>query len=211
MLARAYEPSVVDLKPLARAARLELTSMEAQPFLRLARRAAFDEAAGGWVGSQYEAQLLARDPSVGVWALVGCDQVFGAMSWGIHELPRGGVSGRIDLVVTEPRQRGRGVARIVMAHFISETERRFGDELRHVSVIAQHPAIGHCVKQWGLQAADCGNAPMFQVDLQGTGRGAFFTTVRRDLHDRLGTLKHGCLRCRKHAWVTPWCAEGEAA
>lgn len=185
--------------------------MPAEDFFRLARRAAFAEEAGGWVGSQYEKQILAGEGSVGTIGLYGCDQLVGAMSWGEHRLPRGGVSGRIDLVITEPGYRGLGIAKITMGTFVHDTEQRHGTGLEHLSVIAQHPAIGHIVRGWGFVATQCGSAPLHQIGLDGPKRAEVLGRIRNDTRERLSNLKMSCLQCKKHRWHQAWCRPQEAA
>ena len=157
------------------------------------------------ISSQYERELAADAADVGALGVLACGKLVGALSYGIVRLPRDGVAGRLDVVVTDPVCRGKGIGSILITGFVGELHRRHGDELRHLSVVAMHPAVERSVAALGFEAADVGpNVPLFQVALDGKRRLQVLDGSNKVLARRLADLRTDCARCKSRR-AAPWC------
>lgn len=189
------------------AAPLELSPISGPSLLRCLE--AHGKSEHGVIDSQYQRELAADAEGVGAIGVMACGTLVGGLSYGIVPLPREGISGRIDVVVTDPACRGMGIGAVLITGFVTEMQQRFGDELRHLSVVAMHPAIARCVSTIGFEAADVGpNVPLHQVTLDGKRRLAVVDGASKVLARRLADLRTGCARCKSRR-ARPWCKPGK--
>jgi GNAT superfamily N-acetyltransferase len=159
----------------------------------------------GVIASQYEKELTAQSPGVGAIGVLTCGTLVGGLSYGTVPLPREGVSGRLDVVVTNPVLRGKGIGSILVAGFVGEMYRLHGDALRHLSTVAMHPAVERCVVALGFERADVGpNVPLFQVNLDEKRRLRIVDDSSRLMARHLADLRTGCARCKARR-ALPWC------
>ena len=150
--------------------RLQFVEPTCADFLTLARQFARSTEAGP-VGSQYEERLwrgdLSGEPELGLLGVGVESELLCALSYGYHVLPRNHeVSARIDLVITRARNRGRGLAALVMAEFLHRSIVRFAGRLAHLSVVAQHPAIETFVRRIGYTPLPNMSAHIFELHLR---------------------------------------------
>jgi GNAT superfamily N-acetyltransferase len=159
----------------------------------------------GVIDSQYEDELSAGSPDVGAMGMLGCGRLLGAISYGVVRLPREGISGRIDVVVTDAVCRGKGIGSILIASLLQELATAQGDALRHVSVVAMHPAIARSVAAFGFEAADVGpNVPLYQVTLDGKTRLKLIDESSKTVARTMAGLRVLCARCKSRR-AAPWC------
>ena len=190
-----------------RAQDIRFGAIDPDLFLSLVAEHGSTTAAGGQIKSQYADQLRAKDRKVGIHALYACDQLVGALSYGVVSLPRisGTVSGRIDVVLTLPQHRGRGIASLLMAHYIIDACETHGPSLRHLSVIAQHPAIAEIARGLGYHRAGSDNPPVHIQDVELSQRDALHTQASRVFTERMGRLRRECINCVRIRLLKPWC------
>jgi GNAT superfamily N-acetyltransferase len=175
---RNYVCKIVDVEPA------EFRSMAAQ-FAR--------SQDVGPVGSQYEERIragtLAGEPEVGLLGIRAEETLLCAMSYGIHTLPRDrGYSARIDLVITRPNCRGRGLGGVVMSAFFRKMFEQHGEKLVHFSVVAQHPAIEHFVVRNGFHRFEGAQAPIFELHVDEALRSALDRKSSALIHSRFDLL-----------------------
>jgi GNAT superfamily N-acetyltransferase len=175
-------------------------------FLEFADVHSRDPNDGTRIHSQFSKELAAGDARARAAGVHGCGQLLAAASSGVFPLPRAGaVSARLDVVVTAPHCRGKGLAQVVVAEFVADAIRTHGDHLEHMSVIAAHPAIGHIVQRLGFTDAGMGaSSPVYHRNVDGKVRPNLLQEAERMQNDRLTTLRGACARC---LWrrQSPWC------
>lgn len=183
---------------------LQLEPMDGEEFLLLLRRQGRSEEAGG-INSQYAKQLASGDPNFGAFSLVTCGTRIAAISYGLHEEPRGGISARLDTVVVHKGVRNGGLGGLMMAQLFDWMVKELGDELHHITTIAIHPAVAHFVSSLGfVDSPD--DLPRYRLDLEvPEQREQLLAATQEHLRGRLQTLKTRCLTCQHKSWGTPWC------
>ena len=137
----------------------------------------------GPVGSQYESRLrrgeLAGEPRLSLLGLWVESHLVAAMSSGLHTLPRGhSLSGRIDLVLTHQRCRGRGLASLLMSQYLVDLIDTQRERVAHLSVVAQHPAIARFVEAMGYEPFMKADAPIFEKRLDDVSRKQLYLKAR---------------------------------
>ncbi len=197
---------------------LELVRVRGRRFLEWSTRWGRSAEAGP-VSSQYRDELQSEAEHVEAHALYACGKPVGAFTVGFHPLPRGGLAGRLDLVLSDPTLRGRGVGGLMMACFVDTCLRRTAPEVSLLSAVAVHPSVRHVLGgAFGFEPASVGDVPLYQRILGSTGgsdageaRAELVTTGQRERRRRMGRLRSGCVTCRARAWGEPWCVRpGEA-
>ncbi len=175
-------------------------------FLRFAEEHSFDPVDGTRIKSQYSAALLSAAPESGAIGLRGCGDLVAAASYGIVGLPQpNAVSARIDVVVTPPHCRGRGLARAAVGTLLLRFIDQFADRLRHVSVVAAHPTIGRIVEALGFTDAKIGTkSPVLHRTIDDHTRVALRVDAEQLQSTTLRNLRTECARCM---WkrAAPWC------
>lgn len=196
-------------KRMTREAKLEFSEMGGSRFCHvLATRAGRSEI--GPVGSQYADQLRANAPEVGALAFDACHSTVGAVSYGLHPeaAAPGMLTGRLDVVMVDPKCRGLGIGGLLMAHLFSWLAQAHGANLRHVSTMAVHPAVAAFVTRLGFELVGTERSPLYTVDLsEPEQRERFLSGCEKEEARRLATIKTQCLKCQRHSYVKPWCAD----
>jgi GNAT superfamily N-acetyltransferase len=191
-----------------RSGKLTLEPIAAAEFLAFAHKYSFDPVDKSRIKSQYADALTRGEPDVGVIGVRGCGELIGAISWGAVRLPRAdAVSARLDVVVTAPHCRGLGLARLLVAAFVTGMVDKFGSKIEHFSVIAVHPAVAHIVESLGFVNANMGaSSPIFHRPVDEQGRLRVVQDASSQLARKMGGLRQDCARClwRK---AQPWCRE----
>lgn len=174
-------------------------------FLRFVASAGRSREAGS-VSSQYEQDLGRQGGFASTEGLYACDRLVGAYSWATYPCERtAGISGRLDLVATDPAVRGTGLGGLLMARFITGLCERHGDRLEHVSTVAVHPAVKHFFAEAGFEGLAHGDTPLYQLQLDGPGRRRLQQhAAGKALRQRDG-LKLRCLKCQRDRWARAWC------
>ncbi len=186
----------------------ELRAIRGERFLEWSRRWGRSSETGP-VTSQYDNELKADAPEVQAFGLYACGHPVGAFSCGFHQLPRGGVAGRLDLVFTKPRLRGKGIGGFLIINFADRCVST--DGIRSLSTVAVHPAVRHVFqKVLHFDDAKVGqDVPLFRYQLTDDGT-EFRTKVRAELRHRRERLKRACVQCTRFRWSDAWCAsEGD--
>jgi len=125
--------------------------MSGEEYLRILRRYGKSEECGP-IGSQYAELLSASDPAAGALSLVICESRIGAISYGLHELPRGGISAQLDTVVVHPDIPRAGLGASLMTLLFDRLLHEFGEELHRIRTIAVHPAVVRFLDGLGFEA-----------------------------------------------------------
>jgi GNAT superfamily N-acetyltransferase len=184
---------------------LRLAPMSGEEYLRMLRRYGKSEECGP-IGSQYAELLAASNPAAGALSLVTCESRIGAISYGLHELPRGGISAQLDTVVVHPDVRRAGLGASLMTQLFDRLLHEFGEELHRISTIAVHPAVVRFLDGLGFEAGRA-SIPMHWVDLEAPEeRERFERANRKQMRKRLQLLETRCLSCQHKAWGEVWCS-----
>jgi len=179
--------------------------------LRFAELHSHDPRDGSRIRSQYAAELSRSAEGAGALGVRACGDLVAVASYGTVRLPRpNAVSARIDVVVTTPHCRGRGLARVVIGGLLGHFLNRHGDHLEHVSVVAAHPTIQRIVERLGFVDAAFGtSSPVLHRALVGTpDRVSLRVESDRAQTQVLQALRTECTRCLR-GLQPPWC--GRAA
>ncbi len=183
---------------------LRIAPVGSDLFLALVRR--HGRVAGGPIVSQYESELRNGAPQVGAYGLFACGRLVGALSYGRIDLPEPKTfSGRIDVVVTEPHCRGRGVAGLLLADLLRRLLAETCPRLRHLSVIAESPSIAAYAERFGMKRQERVAAPLYSLRLDEAARRHLERAADETFANALRSLRLGCVACRRRAWGDAWC------
>jgi GNAT superfamily N-acetyltransferase len=201
----AEEPGLAD----KRDGRLEFGTIDAAAFLRRLRQVGSSLEVPGGVKSQYETQLLKGETDVGTWALNACGSPVAALSYGLFPLKiePDTIGCRIDVVLTEPACRGRGLALVLISSLMVRLAEDHGSRLRSVSVVAAHPAIGRIAERFGFDRMSTNESDIYTLRLSPESMGRVTEEARRALAAPMKNLRKICVDCQRRAWVSPWCRE----
>ena len=167
----------------------EVSSEDFLRFISVAARSA----EVGPVGTQYEKRiekdLLQGEPKIYLVGIRVEQRLVAAMSYGVHSLPRGaGLSMRIDLVMTRPNCRGKGLGSAVMAHSVLRVLDSYRKSFTHLSVIAQHPVVGHFVERLGCNRISAVSHPIYEAHLDDARRETWYRWCDAMVHRIIDAL-----------------------
>ena len=203
----AFRPGDKATDLSARRAELEFGGVDVDTFARLLRRAGRSAETAGAIKSQYARELKEGDSSVGTLGFFACGRLVGALSFGrVREvLDPSRVSGRIDVVITEPDCRGCGIAGLLVSKLLEDLDAELGERLSNLSVLAIHPAIVRIVERFGFAALSHGETPLYSLRLDDPARARCLELASSTLRTGITRLRNQCVRCQRHLWVKPWC------
>ncbi len=166
----------------------------------------------GKIKSQYETQLKETHTGVGAFGLVGCNKLFGAISYGINEIKHnpGHFALLLDVVITDLNCRKLGIGSLLMAYLFSEMSLRYDYKISSFSTIAVHPAVDHYMKKLGMKKLQgLHQAPRYNINLLSTNKisDEFIKKVNLDYSLGLYNLKNTCKLCTVKGLTPKWCTD----
>ena len=201
-------PILFSMEAPSRNGKLELRPMPVDEYLTQLFRHSKTEETGARIHSQFEDDLKAGDPTVGVLGLYSCDELAGGITYGYRPLPHRPefFSARLDTVLTVAKFRGMGLGSVLMGGLFSHSVETLGDSLRHYSTIAMHPNVGHFVERFGFIGLNHGDTPLYSLCLEEQEARTKFAAAATLAHKkRMQSLRSKCLKCMQYSWSTPWC------
>ena len=189
--------------------RIEFLPIDARIFLRRLRQTGSSKEVPGGVKSQYEDALLSGDPNVSTYALTACGEPVAALSYGVIPLKMepGTVGARIDVVLTEPACRGRGLALVLISSLIVHLAEKYGESLRSISVVAAHPAIGRIAERFDFSRMATAESDIYTLKINPDTLESVTEMARGTLTENMRDLRKVCVDCQRRSWVSPWCRD----
>lgn len=163
----------------------------------------------GPVGTQYEKELQNKTDEVKIFAFYACDEIVGAISFSVQNLPydKESVGLRLDTVITAKNCRGHGVGSLLISEMFRKVITEFGEKIKVISTVAVHPGVAKCMSDYSFDLPmENSSTPRFHLSLDSIEKyNSLKNKVEKELLSRHQDLKLKCFECKTNRGGTPWC------